>query len=470
MKHLSQYVLLWGLILLLTRPAFGQNPIIMDQYTADPSARVFEDQVYLYPSHDILAQEGRGRPGWFCMADYHVFSSSNLTGWTDHGVIVSQNKVDWVKPDSYSLWAPDCIEKNEKYYFYFPAPARDTSYGRGFLIGVAVATHPSGPFVPQPGPIKGVHGIDPCPFIDTNGQAYLYWCMGNIFVARLNADMTTLASEPVVIENLPEKGLKEGPFVFERKGIYYLTYPHVENQTERLEYAMGSSPMGPFQGSGVIMDESPTGCWTNHQSFVEFKDQWYLFYHHNDLSPGFDKNRSTRIDSLFFNADGTIQKVFPTLRGVGLTNASQNIQIDRFSAKSKTGSSIAFLDTLQPFNGWKTILDQQGAWIRYNTVDFGSSTLKKAEVKALSPTGGTLQIRLDGAEGPVLSEVRIPAGEQWKTVESEVLEFQPGIHHLAVVLKDEHPVEIDWIRFYESILRSYGDQNPNPNKNSIGRK
>ena len=78
--------------------------------------------------------------------------------------------------------------------------------------------------------------------------------------------MTGLASEPVVIENLPEKGLKEGPFVFERNGIYYFTYPHVENNTERLEYATGDNPMGPFKVEGVIMDESPTGCWTNHQS------------------------------------------------------------------------------------------------------------------------------------------------------------------------------------------------------------
>ena len=37
--------------------------------------------------------------------------------------------------------------------------------------------------------------------------------------------------------------------------------------------------------------------------------QWYLFYHHNDYSPQFDKNRSVRIDSLNFNPDGTIQKV-----------------------------------------------------------------------------------------------------------------------------------------------------------------
>ena len=57
------------------------------------------------------------------MEDYHVFSSENLTDWTDHGVIVSQNKVKWVDSTSYSMWAPDCICKNGKYYMYFPAPS-----------------------------------------------------------------------------------------------------------------------------------------------------------------------------------------------------------------------------------------------------------------------------------------------------------------------------------------------------------
>ncbi len=65
------------------------------------------------------------------------------------------------------------------------------------------------------------------------------------------------------------------------------------------------------------------------------KGQWYLFYHHNDLSPRFDKNRSVRIDSLFFNQDGTIRKVIPTLRGVGVTDASRKIQIDRYSLISE---------------------------------------------------------------------------------------------------------------------------------------
>jgi len=95
------------------------------------------------------------------------------------------------------------------------------------------------------------------------------------------------------------------------------------------------------------MKESPTGCWTNHHSIVKYKGQWYLFYHHNDYSPDFDKNRSARIDKLFFNEDGTIQEVIPTLRGVGPVLASSKVEIDRYS--SIEGASIEYLDPSDPF-------------------------------------------------------------------------------------------------------------------------
>ena len=433
------------LILMITGSTTAQNPIIRDQFTADPSARVFDGRIYLYPSHDILAGEGRGRPGWFCMEDYHVFSSPNLTDWTDHGAIVSQNKVDWVDSSSYSMWAPDCIEKNGKYYFYFPARSKSGQPRWGMAIGVAVSDNPYGPFQPQTEPIEGVVGIDPNVFIDKDGQAYLYWALRHIFVARLNDNMLELDSEPLIIENLPDKGLKEGPFLFRRNDIYYLTYPHVEDTTERLEYAISDHPMGPFQVTGVIMDELPA-CWTNHQSIIEFNNQWFLFYHGSDLSPRFDKNRSTRIDSLFFNEDGTIKKVIPTLRGVGITDASRKIQIDRYSRISDEGASVVFLDTLDTFKGWKTILDTANAWIQYNRVDFGSIKLKSVQVRAFSETGGMIQIRLNKTDGPVIAKVKVSKGNEWKLVRSRVSEFQPGIHNLVVKSKNNH-VEIDWVRF-----------------------
>ncbi|WP_300698585.1 family 43 glycosylhydrolase [uncultured Bacteroides sp.] len=422
----------------------AQNPIIRDQFTADPTARVFEGKLYVYPSHDIPSPIDRLKE-WFCMADYHVFSSENLTDWTDHGVILSQENVPWVAPESYSMWAPDCVYKNGKYYFYFPSTPKGEGM-RGFNIGVAVADKPYGPFTPQASPIKGVMGIDPCVLVDKDGQAYIYWSGRGMSVAKLKENMLELATEPVQIAGLPE-GFKEGPFAFERNGKYYFTFPWVKDKTETLAYAMGDSPMGPFEFKGIIMDESPVGCWTNHHSLVEYKGQWYLFYHHNDYSPEFDKNRSIRADSLFFNPDGTIQKVIPTLRGVGLTDGRKEIQLDRYSRLSDKGAAIDYLNQANKFEGWKTLLSTDGAWVQYNRVDFGSQAPRKVKARVLSASGGTLQIRIDGADGTVIAEVKVPKGNQWMEIEAPVRSGKSGIHDLYVSLKGNNEVAIDWLSF-----------------------
>jgi hypothetical protein len=448
MKVMIRCSMLLELVFTLLGQLHAQNPIVRDQFSADPSARVFGDKVYVFPSHDILATALKGRLGWFCMEDYHVFSSSDLTDWTDHGMIVTQNKVPWVKPDSYSMWAPDCIERNGKYYFYFPTSPKDTNtYGRGFTIAVAVADKPEGPYTPEQTPIKGVRGIDPNVFIDKDGQAYLYWSAGNIYGAKLKSNMLELDSKVDTLGVLPAKGLKEGPYMFERNGIYYLTYPHVENKIERLEYAVGDNPLGPFKFTGVIMDESASGCWTNHHSIIQFKGQWYLFYHDKNYSPRFDKARSIKADSLSFNADGTIKKVVPTLRGIGISNAKKEIQVDRYSAISNEGASIDFIDTTNRFLGWKTIFNKAGAWVQYNTVDFGNKPMKTILINAISETGGTLQIRTGSADGTIVAEVHIPKNNEWKLEKSTVLKFPKGIQNIFIMLKDDKSIAVDWMRF-----------------------
>jgi hypothetical protein len=424
----------------------AQNPLILDQFTADPSARVFEGKVFVYPSHDVPCGPGQGFIG-FCMPDYHVFSSEDLVHWKDHGVILSQEKVPWVDSTAYSLWAPDCIFRDGKYYFYFPARPHDRSKGLGPAIGVAISGSPYGPYEPETDPIRGVSGIDPNPFIDKDGKAYLFWAMHRkLSGAKLTDDMKQLASEPKVIEGLPE-GFKEGPYLFERNGIYYFTFPCVQEKTELLAYATGNNPMGPFEYRGVIMDESPAGCWTNHHSIIEYKGQWYLFYHHNDLSPEFDKNRSIRVDSLFFNEDGTIQKVMPTLRGVGISNARERIQPDRYSAISAEGVAIEFLDTTNRTSGWKTKLGGKDAWVRYNCIDFGNGHLRSLKVRTFSSDGGVVEFRLNSREGKLLARIDMGNTEGWSEEDQPLADTPAGIHDLYIISLDEGRKEIDWIQF-----------------------
>lgn len=379
MKKISVCAL-FALAVFIVVPALtakAQNPVIRNQYTADPTARVFNDKVYLYPSHDIIPPDGQ-RQDWFCMADYHVFSSENLTDWTDHGVIVSQESVPWGKADGYSMWAPDCVQKDGKYYFYFPNGSKNA---RGFAVGVAVSDSPEGPFVLEPEPIKGVVGIDPCVLIDDDGQAYLYWSGMGIRGARLKANMLELDGElqevrmprregmpempPMKVggqsmEGLPE-GFKEGPFAFKRDGLYYLTFPWVrkEGGTETLAYAMSQSPLGPWDFKGIIMAEHANRCWTNHHSLMEYKGQWYLFYHTNFFSPGDDKRRSVCIEKLAFNADGTIQEVKPTMRGVGINQATERIEIDRYIFSGDVQNE--YVDTVRTMLGACVTLPRKGS-------------------------------------------------------------------------------------------------------------
>lgn len=418
----------------------AQNPIIRDQFTADPTARVFEGKVYLYPSHDIISPVEPERK-WFSMADYHVFSSEDLVNWTDHGMILSQENVPWGNPEGYSMWAPDCVYKNGKYYFYFPNAPKE---GRGFAIGVAVADKPYGPFTPEQKPIEGVGGIDPCVLVASDGSAYLYWSGMGLRGAKLADNMLELDGESVRLdENLPA-GFKEGPFIFERNGKFYLTYPWVQDRTETLAYAMSDKPLGPYEFKGIIMAQSPSACWTNHHSLVEYKGEWYLFYHHNDYSPQFDKNRSVRIDKVIFNEDGTIQPVTPTLRGVGISPARSIIQLDRYSFLSQGGTYIDFLNVENPFEGWFVNLPRPETWVEYEDIDFGSASPKTVKMRVRSEKGA--RVAFSAAENQYFAHMDIPASAAWTEVSAPMESELAGLNYVRAVV-ESGDVQIDWMTF-----------------------
>ncbi len=451
-----------SMLCLPTLSASAQNPIISDQFTADPTARVFNGRIYLYPSHDIKAPKGQ-RQDWFCMADYHVFSSDNLVDWKDHGVILSQTDVPWGKPDGYSMWAPDCVYKNGKYYFFFPDAPRG---GRGFGIGVATASNPEGPFTCETENIRGISGIDPCVLLDDDGSAYIYWGGGGIRGAKLKDNLLEVDGElkemklperrdsaghtvkmpPMMVAGdemmgLP-KGFKEGPFAFKHNGKYYLTFPWVrkENGTETLAYAMSENPLGPWDFKGIIMAEHANGCWTNHHSIVRYKDQWYLFYHHNDYSPQFDKNRSVCIDKLYFNADGTIQEVKPTFRGVGVSKATKPIQLDRYSHISGE-ATVDYLSSRMPQMGWQTTL-KKGGEVSYKDVDFsGTQSVAVARVQG----NGTIAIRVNKKLVATMEVNAVRMSEEYIST----LPVSAGTDNIGdiEVICTSGEVQIDWLRF-----------------------
>jgi len=317
-----------------------KKPLVTNMYTADPSAHVFDGRLYIYPSHDLNHNNPENYDGdQFDMEDYHVFSMENMQSLpTDYGEVLNIKDVPWATKQ---MWAPDAAFKDGTYFLYFPA--RDKEHI--FRIGVATGKSPTGPFTAEPNYIAGSFSIDPCVFIDDDGQAYMYfgglwggqlekWKTGQFDpegkepssgepalgprVAKLTSNMLNFegsVQEIPILDNYGapvlagEHGYRffEASWMHKYNGVYYFSYS--TGDTHYIAYATGTSPTGPFTFKGYILN--PVLGWTTHHSIVEFQDKWYLFYHDSTLSGGVGYKRSMKVAELTYNADGAIQTIHP---------------------------------------------------------------------------------------------------------------------------------------------------------------
>ena len=249
------------------------------------------------------------------------------------------------------------------------------------------------------------------------------------------------------LKDLPNRQA-EGPFAFEANGWYYLTYPYVRENTEVLGYAMSKNPMGPYEYKGLIMPEHENGCWTNHHSIVNYKGQWYLFYHQNAFSPRDDKRRSVQIDKLYFNADGTIREVKKTMRGVGINKATEKIEIDRYSTAS-SDVTTALIDTVNTFRSYQATLPKKGSWLHYADVDFTPITdaYLIVNAKAGGNTEFCIRARVTMNVVTQMGQFRRDQSNQWLT-QTVNLEYVPkGVTDLCVTCEGDADVSINWIQF-----------------------
>jgi beta-xylosidase len=324
---------------LLSLTALGQSkPLVSHMFTADPSAHVFQGQIYIYPSHDIDAGVKEDDLGsHFAMRDYHVLSQKTpASPVVDHGVALKLEDVAWA---SKMLWAPDAAEAKGTYYLYFPAKDKEGV----FRIGVASSAKPEGPFKAEKEYMKGSFSIDPCVFKDKDGTYYLYF--GGIWggqlqrwksgaygatdesqpengqpalmakVARLDANMKEMAEDPrnvqivdangkILLSEDHDRRFFEAAFVHQYQGKYYFSYS--TGDTHNIAYATGSSPYGPFTYQGVIL--KPVKGWTNHHSIVEQNGKWYLYYHDVEIS-GKTHLRNIKVTELKYRLDGSIETI-----------------------------------------------------------------------------------------------------------------------------------------------------------------
>ena len=290
------------------------NPLIKHKFTAEPAGLVQNGKVYLYGGHDQCpAPKER-----YEMNEWLVFSSSDMKTWTEHPIPLKPSDFSWAKGDA---WASQVIERDGKFYWYV-AVEHGSIHGKA--IGVAVSDSPTGPFRDARGSALITNDmttqytkiswddIDPTVIIDDDGQAYLFWGNTQCYYAKLKKNMIELDGPIMPVKNLPR--FTEAPWIHKYKGWYYLSY--ASEFPEKICYAMSRSINGPWEYKGIL-NEIAGNSNTNHQSIIEFKNNWYFIYHNGGINTqGSSFRRSVCIDRLFYNNDGTIKRINMTTEGI----------------------------------------------------------------------------------------------------------------------------------------------------------
>ncbi len=436
----------------------AQNPIVQTYFTADPAPMVHEGTVYVYTSHD----EDSTVNNFFTMYDWRCYSSTDMVNWTDHGAVASLKDFKW-HSKSNGAWAPQCIERNGKFYLYVPI------HGEG--ISVLVSDSPTGPFTDPIGKrlIESDHiwqDIDPTVAINDDGQAYLYWGNPKLWFVKLNDDMVTydqsIGENGIVsIDMTPEAfgsmegrdgqmrpSYTEGPWFYKRNNLYYMIYA-AKGIPEYIAYSTAPTAEGPWTYRGIIMERADNLAFTNHAGIIDFMGKSYFFYHDQSLSKGEGFKRSVCVEQFSYNKDGSIPLIKPTKEGVQNSVACLN-PYNRVEA-----------ETIALSEGLKTAVNKQtgvyltrienGDYMMVRNVDFGKGCKVLEAAVASNSNGGKIEIRLDNSEGELLGTLDIEKTGDWQnwTVQSCNIKNAKGIHDLYLVFKGDEGLlfNFDWWQF-----------------------
>ncbi|HYV96409.1 MAG TPA: glycoside hydrolase family 43 protein [Gemmatimonadaceae bacterium] len=294
------------------------NPILQGWY-ADPEAHLFAGEYWIFPTYSAPYNQ---------QVFLDAFSSKDLVTWTKHERIVDTASVKWARR---AMWAPSIVEKDGWYYLFFGAnDIQSDSQPGGGGIGVARAKSPAGPFTDYLGhPLidkfhNGAQPIDQMVFKDKDGSYYIvYGGWRHCNIAKLSKDFTSIVPMPdgTLFREITPQGYVEGAFMLLKDNKYYFMWSEGgwTGPNYAVAYAVGTSPFGPFERVGKILQQDSTvATGAGHHSVIQSpaSKNWYIVYHRRPLGETDRNHRVVSIDQLFFDQKGMIQPVHITRDGV----------------------------------------------------------------------------------------------------------------------------------------------------------
>jgi len=383
------------------------NPILPG-YFADPSIVIHAGRHFLYATIDPWGGETLG-----------CWESTDFRDWS-YRVLNWPTKKACTSPTSAGsmVWAPSVVRTPDGRFFMYVSV--------GSEVWVGTAEHPLGPWRDAnggkpliPGKFRpGFHMIDAEAFIDTDGQAYLYWGSGHNWVngkcwaVRLKPDMVTFDGE---IHDVTPGNYFEAPFMVKHGGRYFLMYSSGKTieETYQVHCATGDSPLGPFQEAAnspiLVTDRSKRVLSPGHHSVFERDGRHYILYHRHAIpfDPAFI-GRQTCVDELKFTPAGLMDKVVPTHEGPPfIQRRPPSMEGAALTASSRrnphTAPAMAVDDNHATL--WAAAPDAATAWLQ---MDLGSERrLTRQEIRfeyAWKPHRFVAKCSTDGKQWKTLAD------------------------------------------------------------------
>lgn len=245
--------------------------------------------------------------------DYYIVHSSfnyypGLLIWTSKDLINWKPVTHALNKSVGSVWAPDLVKFNNKFYIYFPA--NNTNY-------VVWANTINGPWS-DPIDLK-ISGIDPGHFTDDKGDRFLYFSSGSY--APLSKDGLSVTGNAIHSYDgwkIPrdwsiECFCLEGPKMIKKGDYYYLTVAEGGTAGPATSHmvisARSKSPFGPWENAPnnpiVRTNDSSEKWWSKgHASIIDdVKGNWWMVFHGYE-NGYYNMGRQTLLQPIEWTKDG----------------------------------------------------------------------------------------------------------------------------------------------------------------------
>ena len=392
------------------------NPMFPGLGVCDPEVKLYDNQVYLYATHDASPANTR-----FVMHNWWVWHTYDLVNW-ELVSILEPEQTYFGKPSS-SCWGTDAARRNGKYYFYFSMGPEN--------IGVVEGDSPAGPWHDPLG-----HALIPKGSVDTeardpgvlqepDGTSYIVFGTFQYYIARLDEDMISLAEKPRRIQVINAEGpygkgkTDDKPFLHRRGNTYYLSWGSY--------YGMSDSPYGPFdckgciiqadhvspkfgdvsrwQGLDMIPHPSNTKNWlahARHGTFFELFGQNY-FICNDESQPGTTPYfRDSILSYVRYRQNGEIDPIRINSIGVGQYDARRGMYATDFF---KVSGAIV---EEKPDESFAVRVQRDGAQLVYpNVRNLQKDTSLRIKGSLLQSRELAIEVRRGSAEGHELGKIRV---------------------------------------------------------------